>query len=135
MNNKTQFDRGMESLLKEASALALPCFDLIPATPGDRIVAHWGGRRADLPEEFPDFVKAFRSQKHFLSVEQDLFEQLGLQGRGPLALSMVTTAEDDDVLQHVNVSTGNLSDVAFDDSVPLTAKPAISMPPLEALFL
>ncbi len=115
--------------------MSLPCFDLIPAEQGDRIVAYWGGRRADLPEAFPDFVKAFRSQKHFLSVEQDLFDQLGLQGRGPLALSMVTTAEDDEKLQHVNVSTGNLSSVAFEDSTPLTAKPATSLPPLEALFL
>ena len=48
---------------------------------------------------------------------------------------MVTTAEDDEQLRNVNVSTGKLSDVAFEDSVPLTAKPATSTPPLDAVIL
>jgi hypothetical protein len=125
----------MEFLIKEAEALTLPCFDLVAAEKGDRVVAHWGGRRSDLPEEFPEFVTALKSQKHFLSVEQALFDQLGLKGRGPLALSMVTTADDDERLNHVNVSTGKLGEIAFEDSIPLAAKPAISTPPLEAVLL
>ena len=125
----------MEFLIKEAEALSLPCFDLIPASKGDQVVAHWGGRRSDLPEEFPEFVKAYKSQRHFLSIEQELFDQLGLKGRGPLALAIATTAEDDEQLQNVNVSTGKLSDVAFEGSIPLTAKPASSPPPLQALLL
>lgn len=125
----------MEFLIKEAEALSLPCFDLVPAGKGDRVVAHWGGRRSDLPEEFPEFVTALKYQKHFLSVEKELFDQLGLKGRGPLALSMITTAEDDERLQNVNVSTGKLGEVAFEDSIPLAAKPAISTPPLEAVLL
>lgn len=122
-------------LTKESAALSLPCFDLVPAGLGDPVVAHWGGRRSDLPEEFPKFVTALKSQAHFLSVEQSLFEQLGLRGRGPLALSKVTTVEDEERLNHVNVSTGKLSDIAFEDSIPLTAKPAISLPPFEAVLL
>src|SRR5262249_16737115 len=97
--------------------------------------AHWGGRRSDLPEKFPDFVTAFKSQAHFLSIDQSIFEQLGLKGRGPLALSMVTTAKNVDVLQNVNVSTGKLSEVRFEDSIPLPAKSAVSLPPLEAVLL
>ena len=96
-------------LLKESAALALTCFDLVPAQPGDLVVAQWGGKRSDLPEKFPKFVRALKSQAHFLSIEQSLFDQLGLQGRGPLALSMVTTAEDDERLDHVNVSTDSLA--------------------------
>lgn len=122
-------------LIEESEALSLPCFDLVPAEPGDPVVAHWGGRRSDLPERFPDFVKALRSQAHVLSVDQSLFQQLGLRGRGPLALSMVTTAEGDERLHNRNVSTGTLADVVFENSVPLTAKPATSLPPFEAVLL
>src|SRR5882757_2006402 len=125
----------MDILLKESVALSLPCFDLVPAGKGDKVVAYWKGRRSDLPERFPKGVTAFRFQKHFLSVDQQIFDDLGLQGRGPLALSMITSTEDDETLSHVNVSTGNLAQVTFQGSVPLTAKPAISLPPLEALFL
>lgn len=125
----------MEILLKESEALSLPCFDLVPAEKGDRVVAHWGGRRSDLPEKFPEFVKALKSQAHFLSVDQEVFDQLGLKGRGPLALSMITTAEDTERLDHVTVSTGKLNEVVFEDSIALTSKPAISLPPLEALML
>jgi hypothetical protein len=122
-------------LIKESRALSLPCFDLVPAERGDPIVAHWGGRRSDLPEQLPDFVAALKSQAHFLSVDQSLFNQLGLRGRGPLGLSMVTTAEDNERLDRVTVSTGKLSEVEFEDSVQLTARPATSLPPLEALLL
>ena len=125
----------MEQLLKEAEALSLPCYDLVPAERGDRVVAHWGGKRSDLPEKLPVFVKAYTAQRHFLSVEQELFSQLGLRGRGPLALVMATTDEEDEVLQNVNVSTDKLGDVTFEDSVPLTARTMKSLPPLEALLL
>jgi hypothetical protein len=125
----------MEELLKEAEALSLPCFDLIPAEEGDQIVAHWGGQRSDLPEKLPPFVKAFKSQRHFLSVEQELFDKIALQGRGPLALAMVTTDEDDEVLHHVTVSSGKLSEIIFENSIPLAARFTKSMPPLEALLL
>lgn len=122
-------------LVKESATLNLPCFDLVPAERGDLVVAHWGGRRSDLPEKFPEFVKAFKSQTHFLSIDQALFNQLDLQGRGPLTLSKVTTAEDDEKLHSVYVSTGKINEVAFIDSIPLTAKPAISVPPFEAVLL
>ena len=125
----------MDILLKESEALSLPCFDLVPAGKGDEVLAYWRGRRSDLPERFPKGVTAFKYQKHFLSVDQKLFDQLGLQGRGPLALSMFTTAEDNEKLCNVNVSTGNLSEITFKDSVALKAKPATSLPPLEALLL
>src|SRR5882762_4692299 len=119
----------MDALLKESDALSRPCFDLLPAAKGDEVLAHWKGRRSDLPERFSAGVTAFKYQKHFLSIDQQLFDHLGLQGRGPLALSMFTTAEDSEDLCHVNVSTGNLSEVSFEDSVSLTAKPATSLPP------
>lgn len=125
----------MNLLVKESAALTLPCFDLVPAERGDSVVAHWQGRRSDLPEKFPEFVRALRSQAHLLSVDQSLFEQLGLNGRGPRALSMITTAEGNERLDHVNVSTGTLSKVVFENSVPLTAKPATSLPPFEAILL
>jgi hypothetical protein len=125
----------VDVLLKESETLSLPCFDLVPAQDGEPVMAYWQGRRSDLPEEFPEFVTALKFQRHFLSVEQELFDRLGLQGRGPLALSMVTTAEDDERLDHVTVSTGRLSEVVFEDSVPLTAKQTVSLPPLEAVLL
>jgi len=125
----------MDILLKESEALSLPCFDLAPAMRGDEVSAYWKGRRSDLPERFSEGVIAFKYQKHFLSVDQKLFDQLGLQGRGPLALSMFTTAEGDEKLCNVNVSTGSVSEVTFEESIPLTAKPATSLPPLEALLL
>jgi hypothetical protein len=125
----------MDILLKESKSLSLPCFDLVPAERGDTVVAHWGGRRSDLPEQFPKFVTALKSHAHFFSIDQALLEQLGLRGRGPLALSMVTTAEDDERLNHVHVSTGKLSEVVFEHSVPLTGKPTMSLPPLEAVLL
>jgi hypothetical protein len=125
----------MDILLKESEKLSLPCFDLVPAGKGDEVSAYWRGRRSDLPERFPKGVTAFKYQKHFLSVDQKLFDQLGLQGRGPLALSMFTTTEDDEKLCNVNVSTGKLNEISFEESIALTAKPATSLPPLEALLL
>jgi hypothetical protein len=125
----------MEAFARESEALSLPCFDLVPAERGDPVVGHWGGRRSDLPEEFPEFVKALKSQAHFLSVDQELFDKLDLHGRGPLVLSTITTSDDDERLDPVNVPTAKLSEVVFDDSVPLTAKPATSLPPLEAVLL
>ena len=125
----------MELLINESASLSLPCFDLVPAASGEPVVAHWGGRRSDLPEQFPEFVTQLKSQAHFLSVDQALFDQLGLQGRAPLALSMITTAEDNERLDHVNVSTGKISEVTFEDSVALTSRPAISLPPFDAILL
>jgi len=124
-----------EILLKESEALTLPCFNLVPAGKDDKVSAYWKGRRSDLPESFPKFATALKYQKHFLSIDQTLFDQLGLQGRGPFALSMLTTAEDDEKLHNTNVSTGNLSEISFEESIALTAKPATSLPPLEALLL
>jgi hypothetical protein len=125
----------MHILVTESEALRQPCFDLVPARKDEPVVAHWGGRRSDLPESFPSFVTALKSQRHLISVEQELFDQVGLRGRGPLALSIVTTADDDERLDARSVSTSRLSDVVFEDSIPLTVKPAISLPPIEALLL
>ena len=126
----------MDVLLNESEMLSLPCFDLVRAGTGDRVVAHWGGQRSDLPERFPEGLGgAFKHRQHFLSIDQSLFESLGLKGRMPLTLSIDTTTEDREELSTVNVSTGNLSEVEFKGSVPLTAKPATSLPPLEAILL
>jgi hypothetical protein len=125
----------MDVLLAESKKLSLPCFDLVPAEEGDEVSAYWNGRRSDLPEHFPKGVVAFRNQKHFLSVDQKLFDKLGLRGRGPLALSMLTKADHGEELHNVNVSTDNIHEVSFEDAIPLTAKPAISLPPLQALLL
>ncbi len=125
----------MDLLISEAQALSLPCVDLVPAQTGDRIVAHWGGRRADLPEQFPSFVTALRSQRHLLSVDQSVFSQLGIAGRYPFALSIVTTSAGDERLDAKSVGTGTLDEAAFDDTIPLTSRPAVSLPPLEALIL
>lgn len=125
----------MDVLVKEAEALSLPCFDLIPAEKGDPIVAHWGGRRSDLSEEFPEFVTAYKSRRHVLSVEGELFDKLGLQGRGPFAFMIDTTVEDSEQPQAVPVSSASLSAVSFEDTIPLTAKPAISIPPFDAVLL
>jgi hypothetical protein len=125
----------MHLLATEAQALSLPCFDLVPAQTGDRIVAHWGGRRADLPETFPSFVTALKSQHHLLSVDQSVFGQLGFTGRYPFALSIVTTAAGDERPDAKAVATGTLADATFEDTLPLTLHPAVSLPPLEALIL
>jgi len=125
----------MDILLKEAQALSLPCFDLLPAERGDRVVAYWRGIRSDFDEVVPEFIKTIIAWEHILSVEQELFNRLGLHGRGPLALYNVTTDDGAERLEPRTVSTGNLSDVVFKGSIPLTAKPAVSLPPLEALLL
>lgn len=64
----------MKTLIEESLKLSLPCFDLVPAEQGDPVVAYWGGRRSDLPEKFPEFVAALKSQTHFLSVDQEVFD-------------------------------------------------------------
>lgn len=125
----------MDLLLQESQALSLPCFDLVPAAKGDRIVAHWGGSRVDLPEEFPPEVTALKSQRHLLSVDQQLFDELRLPLRRPLALSIVTTADDDEQIAARHVPSSRLSDTEFEDSLPLTCRPAVSLPPLEAILL
>ena|SRR5437762_14004182 len=125
----------MDVLLRESKFLKLRCFDLVPASEGDRVVGFWRGRRSDIPERFSKAVRAFKCRKHFLSVDQHLFDDLGLQGCGPLALSMFIMPDDNEQLAYVNVLTGDLSQVAFEDSIPLTAQAATSLPPIEALIL
>src|SRR5207249_11964426 len=102
---------------------------------GDRVVGHWGRRRSDLPEQFPSFVTELKAQRHLLSVEQELFDQLKLRGRYPLTLSIVTTAAGDERVDARTVSTGRMSDVRFENSIALTCRPAVSLPPLEAVIL
>src|SRR4051794_15244255 len=116
----------IDALVKEAEALSLPCFDLVPAQKGDRIVAHWGGRRSDLPEKFPESVKAWKSRKHLLSVDEELFKQLGLQGRGQFALVIYTNAANHEKPTAIHTSNPSFSAVVFEDSIPLAAKPATS---------
>ena len=125
----------MDLLISEAQALSLPCFDLVHAKPGDHIVGHWGGRRADLPGTFPSFVTALKSQRHLLSVDQSVFDQLGLVGRYPLAVSIVTTSAGEERPDARTVATGTLAGSSFEDTLPLTLRPALSIPPLEALIL
>jgi hypothetical protein len=132
---KMSEDSIINILLKEAEALSLPCFDLAPADKGDKIAAYWKGRRSDLPEQYPKSVTAFKSQKHYLSVDDNLFKKIGLQGRGPFVLSMLTTMEGSEKLLQVNSPMKNIHKISFTDSIPLTAIPAISPPPLEAILL
>jgi len=48
---------------------------------------------------------------------------------------MRTTTEDVEKLHNVNGLTDDLSKIDFENSIPLTVKPAISLPPLEAVLL
>ena len=73
--------------IREAESLALPCYDLEPASNGDVVSGYWGGTRSDLPENLPAFVGAIRSTEHILSVDSAV-PALDLKGRGPFALSL-----------------------------------------------
>jgi hypothetical protein len=93
----------LDLLLREAEALALPCYDLVPASRGEPVAAYWGGSRADLPEELPAFVGAYKSTRYFLSVDFSLWESLDLVGRGPFTLAMLTTQDDSEHLHDLNL--------------------------------
>lgn len=122
----------MDWAIQEAEALALPCFDLVPASPGDQPVAYWGGRRGDIPERS---VGAVRSHKHLLSVDYTLWDDLGLKGRGPFALVLEELRDGDERAVTLPVRSARVADVAFPGAVPLKADPAVSLPPFEAVLL
>jgi hypothetical protein len=125
----------MEWAIREAEALALPCYDLVPASQGDQVAAYWGGRRSDLPEELPASVGAIRSRKHILSVDSTLFDALGLKGRGPFALAVKELRDGSERAVAMPVSSGDVTSIRFDGAVPLKAVESISLPPLEAVLL
>ncbi len=127
----------LDVLINEAKELALPCYDLIPASEGDEVLGHWSGKRSDLPEKFPSFVGAYKSRRHVLSVDATLFELLKLKGRGPFALTVDTRNDEDEseVAAAIPTSSGTLANVTFEGTIPLKAVPAFSLPPLEAVLL
>ena len=127
----------LDILINEARELALPCYDLIPAAQGDEVLAHWSGKRSDLPEDFPSFVGAYKFRRHVLSVDESLFESLRLKGRYPFALTIDTRRDEDEseVAATIPTSSGSLTSVTFEGTIPLKAVPAISLPPLEAVLL
>lgn len=117
----------MEWAIQEAQALALPCFDLVPASEGDQPVAHWGGQREDLPSRARGPI---HSRHHILSVDGTLWDTLGLTGHGPFALVL-----EESRAVTLPVRSARVADVAFPGAVPLKAVPSVSLPPLEALIL
>ena len=125
----------LDILINEAKELALPCYDLIPASRGDEVLAHWSGKRSDLPERFPSFVGAYKSRRHVLSVDATLFESLTLKGRGPFALAFDTRRDDSESTLAFPLNSGSLASVSFEGTVPLRAVPTVSFPPLEAVLL
>jgi len=124
----------LDLLIREAEALALPCFDLVPAAGGDEAMAYWGGTRSDLPK-VPPFVGAVRSTKHILSVDSTLWIALDLKGRGPFALAIQTMHDDSEQVIAFPVSSGTLAGISFEGAVPLQAVKSVSLPPLEAVLL
>ena len=124
----------LDLLIREAEALALPCFDLVPAAGGDEVMAYWGGTRSDLPETLP-FVGAVLSTRHILSVDTTHWNALGLKGRGPFALAIQTMHDDSEHAVAFPVSSGTLAGISFEGAVPLQAVKSVSLPPLEAVLL
>lgn len=121
--------------IREAEALALPCYDLVPASRDDRVVAYWGGARSDLPKELPAFVGAIRSREHILSVDSSIWAALRLEGRGPFALALEELDDDSERAIAMSVSSGDLARIDFVGATPLKAVPSVSLPPLEAVLL
>jgi hypothetical protein len=122
----------MEWAIQEAEALALPCFDLIPASRDEQPVAYWGGRRGDLPNKS---AGAIRSSKHILSVDYTLWDVLGLKGRGPFAVELQELRDGDERAVTLPVRSARVADVTFSGAVPLKAVRSVSLPPLEAVLL
>ncbi len=122
----------MDWAIREAEALALPCFDLVPASRGDQPVAYWGGRRGDLPEKS---VGAIRSTEHLLSVDLSLWDALGLKGRYPFALALNELRDGDERAVAQEVRSASVTGVSFPGAVPLKAVQSISLPPMEAVLL
>jgi hypothetical protein len=122
----------LDLLIREAEALALPAYDLVPATSGEEVAAYWGGSRNDLPKKL---VGAYKSRQHVLSVDSALWESLGLVGRGPFALVLDTTRDDSEQAHTIPVSSGSLTSITFDGATPLKAVRSLSLPPLEAIAL
>jgi hypothetical protein len=123
----------MEWAIREAETLALPCYDLVPASRGDQVVAYWGGRRRDFPER--PRAGAIRSSEHLLSVDSTVWDGLGLKGRGPFALVLQELREGGERAVTLPVSADHMADVTFAGAVPLKAVESVSLPPLEAVIL
>ncbi len=125
----------LDLLIREAEALALPCFDLVPATGDDQVIAYWGGSRSDLPGDFAGAESAYRSRKHVVSVDPALWKTLGLEGRGPFSLAIYTDRDGNERPDIVPDRSESWKDITFDAAVPLKAIESVSLPPLEAVIL
>lgn len=125
----------MQRLIASAEKLQRPCFHLVEAKRGDAIVGYWRGHRSYLPRTFPPEVTRYVESQHLLSVEAQLWSELGLTLRNPFAFMLHTTGEGDDEPTPVPVVSGTLSSVTFGDAIPLTARRAQSFPPFPAVCL
>ena len=76
-----------EALIQEGEKLAKPCFLLTEEPQESGVVGFWGGDgRPDIPQEFPPFVKAFTSRRHWLTINSALLEKLGFSLPGTFSL-------------------------------------------------
>lgn len=123
-----------EWAIQEAEALALPCFDLVPASQGDQTVAYWGGTRSDIGKK-PRGASAILSREHLLSIDLTIWDALGLKGRGPFALFLEELHEGCERAVTLPVNSASVAGVTFSEAVPLKAVPSISLPPWEAVLL
>lgn len=124
-----------EWAIQEAEALALPCFDLVPASRGDQTVAYWGGTRSDFGRNPPRGAGGILSREHLLSIDFTLWDALGLKGRGPFALFLQELREFGERAEALSVNSASVAGVTFSEAIPLKAVPAVSLPPWEAVLL
>lgn len=131
----------LDILIREAEALARPCFDLLPAENGDPIVAHWGGERSDVPNSLPEFVGAYTARRHLISVDLSIWDALDLRGREDddavegCAFFIDTRLDDVEVVDTLTTETDRIAGVTFEGGIPLRAIPTTSLPPLQAVLL
>ncbi len=125
----------MEWAIREAEELTLPCFDLVPASQGDQVVAYWGGTRSDLAKTPPRVGHAVLSRKHILSVDSTVWDALGLKGRGSFALALDEMRDRGERAVALPVDSASMAGLTFVGAVPLKAVESVSVPPLEAVLL
>jgi hypothetical protein len=128
----------IEELIHEGESLQKPSFLLSETETDSGVVAYWGGSRADVPEQMPPEVTAFRTRHHLLTISEHLFRQIvpDLSGRfGAVGLFEARDAQGRHFRYGVECDSRKpFESLSFTGS-PLFATPAQSFPPFQAVCL
>jgi hypothetical protein len=128
----------LEELIQEGEVLQKPSLLLSEKRTDSGVVAYWGGSRADMPEQMPPEVTAFRTRHHLLTISDAVYRAWKFDQHcqfGAVTLSEYRDARGRTLRYGVECDHRKpFADLSFTGSA-LYATSAQSFPPFQALCL